>query len=413
MFRPFECFVGLRYVWSRRRRGFVTFMSAASVGGIALGTAALIVVLSIMNGLETETRSRLLSLTAHATLTGGAADTDWDALAARLRGIDGITDASAYVTIEGMVSGGGRLFPAQLRGVDAGGVGAGLDMEQVMRAGSVRALTDQPQAVLIGNTLSQVLGVGVGDELNLLYARTLTGTPRPGLVAVQVGGIFAAGIAEHDSSLVLAGFDLVAGLAGRDTAARGVGIRTADPLAMRRYRPAIEAIGTAAGVNYSDWTVDHRAYFRAVRIEKTMMSIILLLIVGLAAFNIVASLMMVVTEKTRDMAILRTAGLDAPRVARIFLVQGSAVGAAGMLGGVLLGCLLALNVSSIVPWLEAVFNFRIMPGDVYYVTELPSELHPRDVIAIALTAFGIAVAGSVFPARRAGRIMPADALRYD
>jgi lipoprotein-releasing system permease protein len=414
MFRPLQFFIGLRYVWSRKWPRVPSFMSAASAGGIAVGVAALIVVLSVMNGLETEMRNRLLSLTSHITLTAG--DTgmaNWAEVAQSLRSDSEITGAAPFVTIEGMLSVGSRLLPAIVRGVVPEEELRYSGIADLVEEGDFATLMRDVHSVVIGRALALNLGVGVGDRINLLHARIVDGHPRPELVALSVAGIFSAGIADHDASLALVPMELASRLAGIGTNAQSIGIRVAAPLEVARVRQRIAADATLRGLSYSDWTIEHRSHFRAIRIEKTMMSVMLLLIVGVAAFNIVASLMMVVSDKVRDIAILRTCGLEPGRVVGIFVFQGSIIGVVGTVVGAALGVLLALNIETLVPWLESTFGFKIMPGDVYYVTEIPSELHSFDVLLICVVALLIAVGATVHPSRRAGKIAPAEALRYD
>jgi lipoprotein-releasing system permease protein len=414
MFRPLESFIGLRYLWSRRYPWAVSFRSAASMLGIGFGVAALIVVLSVMNGLESEARDRLLSLTAHATLSDPPAGLeDWSALAQQLRAYPGLTGAAPYTTLEGMLSAGAKLHPAIVRGVLPEVEEEASHIADLVEFGSLDSLSGPTDAILVGRAIASNLGVSVGDHINLLYARVVDGQPRPGLVSLVVGGIFSAGIAEHDSTLALVHLDFASRLSGIGHRAQALGIRVQDPLAVENLKRWIMSNPALARFRYTDWTEQHRSHFRAIRIEKTMMTIILLLIVAIAAFNIVASLMMIVTDKTKDIAIMRTFGLEANRVARIFLYQGSIIGVVGIIVGVTLGVWLALNIEVIVPWLEATFGFKIMPGDVYYVTELPSELHATDVALTSLFAFLIALAATFYPSRRAATITPAEALRYD
>jgi lipoprotein-releasing system permease protein len=414
MFRPLQCFIGLRYIWSRKWPRVPSFMSAASAGGIAVGVAALIVVLSVMNGLETEMRDRLLSLTSHITLTAGDQGIgDWAQVAEVLRRDPDVTGVAPFVTVEGMLSSGSRLLPAFVRGVVPEEESRYSAVDSLIEDGDFSALARDLHSVVIGRSLALNLGVGVGDRITLLHARIMDGQPRPELVALVVAGIFSAGIADHDANLALVPMALASRLAGLGTSAQSIGIRVAEPLEVARVRARIRADATLGRLTYSDWSIEHRSHFRAIRIEKTMMSVILLLIVGVAAFNIVASLMMVVSDKVRDIAILRTCGLEPARVVGIFVFQGSLIGIVGTLVGAVLGVTLALNVETLVPWVEATFGFKIMPGDVYYVTELPSELHGVDVLVITALALLIAVGATLYPSRRAGRIAPAEALRYD
>jgi lipoprotein-releasing system permease protein len=256
------------------------------------------------------------------------------------------------------------------------------------------------------------LGLRLGDRVSLLVPNIRDTRLQARYPGFLVSGIFEAGITEHDAGLALIHIRQASELKGLQGGIEGLSVRLDDPLAVDAFRARVRRALDPA-LRYTDWTEQHRNLLRAIRIAKTMMTIILMFIVGVAAFNIVASLMMVVTDKEKDIAILRTYGLEPARVARVFLVQGALIGLAGTLLGIVLGLLLAFNVGVIVPWLENTFNFKIMPGDVYYVTELPSEVHAADVIVIPLVAFVIATLATLYPSRRAAAIAPAEALRYD
>jgi len=227
-----------------------------------------------------------------------------------------------------------------------------------------------------------------------------------------VSGIFVAGVQNHDAGLALIHLDDASELRGFAGRAGGVAARLADPMAVGEFAGAVSDLETG-GATYSDWTIENRSHFRAIRIEKTMMAILLMLIVAVAAFNVVASLVMVVTDKKKDIAILRTYGLEPERVSRIFIIQGSLIGLAGTLLGLITGLLLAYNVETVFPWLERTFNFQLMPGDVFYVTQLPSEIQWLDVTAIAVSAFLISILATIYPSRRAASVAPAEALRYE
>jgi len=412
MFRPLECFIGLRYVQARARRGFVSFISLASLLGIGLGVAALIVILSVMNGFEAELRTRLLSMTAHASLTqpgGGLAD--WPSARAQVMEQPGVVGASPFVALEGMLGSGSNLSPAIVRGILPAEEAAVSQLERFLRIGSLGDLEANSQRIVLGRILALNLGVGVGDRVNLLVPRVENGRLTPRLSSFLVSGLFEAGIQDHDASLALVHLSDASRLKGFEGRAEGLAVRLEDPLNVGRLQAEIEA--AESPFEYSDWTLENSNYFRAIRIEKTMMTLLLLLIVAVAAFNIVASLMMVVTDKQKDIAILRTYGLEPARVARVFMVQGTVLGLAGTLIGVVLGVALAFNVETVVPWLELTFNFQIMPGDVYYVTEIPSEVHLVDVIVIPVLAFLVAVIATIYPSRRAAAVAPAEALRYE
>ena len=412
MFRPLECFIGLRYVQARARRGFVSFISLASLLGIGLGVAALIVILSVMNGFETELRSRLLSMTAHASLSqpgGGIAD--WPDLRTRVMEQPAVIGASPFVALEGMLGSGSNLSPAVIRGVLPAEEATVSQLERYLSLGSLGDLVPDAQRIVLGRILALNLGVGVGDRINLLVPRVENGRLVPRLSSFLVSGLFEAGIQDHDAGLALVHLSDASQLKGLGGRAEGLAIRVEDPLDVRQFQLAVQE--SEPTLEYSDWTLENSNYFRAIRIEKTMMTFLLMLIVAVAAFNIVASLMMVVTDKQKDIAILRTYGLEPGRVARIFIVQGSVLGLAGTLVGLVLGIVLAFNVETIVPWLELTFNFQIMPGDVYYVTAIPSEVHLRDTILIPVLAFFVAVLATIYPARRAAAVAPAEALRYE
>jgi lipoprotein-releasing system permease protein len=411
MFAPLECFIGLRYIRARRR-GAVSFISLASLLGIALGVAALIVILSVMNGFETELRTRLLSMTAHASISApGTGLPAWRELEAELSALPGVVAVAPYTLLEGMLAAGPNLSPALVRGVvpaeerDVSAVG------RFLQVGGLDDLHAPSDRIILGRILALNLGVRVGDRVNLLVPRFENQRLTPRLRSFTVTGIFEAEIQDHDANLALVEMSRASNLKGLGDRAEGLAVRLADPMSVVEIgRDIAQLEGT---LRYSDWTIDNQSYFRAIRIEKTMMTIILMLIVGVAAFNIVASLMMVVTDKQKDIAILRTYGLEPGRVAWVFIVQGALIGLIGTLLGTLLGVVLALNVEHIVPWLERTFGFSVMPGDVYYVTEVPSELHMSDVTAIPIIAFLVAVLATLYPSRRAAAVAPAEALRYE
>jgi lipoprotein-releasing system permease protein len=433
MFHPLEFFIGLRYLRSRRRRGVVSFMSGASFAGVALGVAALIVILSVMNGLESELRDRLVSLTAHASVSVPAQRqapeteapasaravpqrprglADWRALQQWLESEPRVVGVAPYVNLEGMLAAGALrmavivrgVIPAQEKHVDS--LGARLQL------GSLDSLQPGSRHIVLERILALNLGVEIGDSVRLLVPRFEHGRPTMQLEAFAVTGIFDAGIQDYSNMAFvdLEDASLLKGLEGRP---QGLAIRLDDALAVDALHREVAPKLAELHLQYSDWTEEHATYFHAIRVEKTMMTIILMFIVGVAAFNIVASLMMVVTDKEKDIAILRTCGLEPGRVAKIFLVQGSMIGLVGTLIGTVAGVLLALNVGTIVPFLEDTFHFRIFPADVYYVTLVPSEVHAFDVTVIPVVAFLLTVLATIYPSRRAAGVSPAEALRYE
>jgi len=413
MLTPLPLGIGLRYVRSRRRSFFVSFITWVSLAGVCLGVAALITILSVMNGFEGELRDRLLALSAHATLTErGAGEVRLEQLAAEARAAEHVEGAAPYVELQGLLSSGTRLAGATVRGilpVDEAGAG---DLSSAMISGSLDALAPGSGNVVLGRVLAAELAVQPGDPVTVLLPRAaVDGSLDPQIAAFTVSGIFEIGLADHDASLALVAFSDLAALAG-PSAPAGVRIRFDDALAAPALARSLAA-SLPAGLGVRDWTEDHAAYFHAIRLEKTMMTIILLLIVAVAAFNIVASLVMVVSDKRTDIAILRTLGLAKRSVAGIFVTQGTLIGWLGTAAGVALGLSLALNVDVVMPFLERLFGFQLFDADVYYISAIPSEVHAADVVLVAAAALALTAIATLYPALRAAGTQPAEALRYE
>ena len=414
MTNPVELFVGLRYLRAKRRTRFVSFITLISLLGIALGVAALIVILSVMNGFEGELRGRLLSMSAHGSVTGAnRIAEDWRTLVDEVSAEPGVAAAAPIVQMEGMIQSGPELFAVLVHGVDpqfekplSGGM-------MNMVEGDLDALQTGGRGIILGRILAYDLGVRIGDGVVLLIPRPVgDGTLEPVLERFELRGVFEAGLQDHDAVLALMHISDAAAIQGMGTGVSAVRFRADDVMQAPAISRALQArLGDQ--VRSSDWTLENNSYFRAIRIEKMMMSLILSLIIGVAAFNIVASLVMVVTDKTTDIAVLRTLGMGPNGVVRVFFVQGAVIGWTGVLIGVLLGIVLALNVPVIVPFLEQSLGFQIMPGDVYYVTRIPSELEWQDVAIISVSAFVLTSLATLYPARRAALVNPAAALRYE
>ena len=415
MFQPLSLFVALRYVRARQHKFFVSFITWVSLAGVALGVAALIVVLSVMNGFEGELRDRLLALSAHArVVAAGPADrVDDRALAQRLRALPGVRGVAPYMDLQALALHQPDMLPLTLRGIDPLAERQVTAIQTLVVRGDLAALTPGSQALILGAALAEQLGVGAGDKLTILVpVASADAPPEPRLREFTVAGIFEAGIQDHDSTLALAALADVRAFAPQAVGASGLRLRFADALRAPEYMPAVRA-AAGAGVLVRDWTQDHASYFRAIRIEKTMMALILLLIVAVAAFNIVAMLVMVVTDKRTDIAILRTLGAAPGSILRVFMIQGLVIGWFGVAAGVGLGVLIARHVDRIVPLLERLFHFHFLDADVYYETSIPSILHGRDVLWISLAALLLTLAATIYPARRAATTPPAAALRYE
>jgi lipoprotein-releasing system permease protein len=415
MFHPLPIFVGLRYVRTRRQGFFVSFISWVSMLGVAVGVTALITIISVMNGFEGELRSRLVALTAHATLqVPGEAGTDWAALAARARAVPGVEGVAPFFDVQAMVGRAGELKPVLLHGIEPAAESTVASIEEHMVTGRLADLVPGERRMVVGRVLAWQLGLAVGDPLTVMVPgrELLASGGRPRLQTFTVSGVFEVGLQEHDASLAFVSLADAAALRGGATDPSGLRLRFDDVMAAPG-RAARVAAALGPQVTVRDWTQDHAAYFRAIRIEKTMMSLILMLVVAVAAFNIVAALVMVVNEKRSDIAILRTLGLARGGVVGAFFTQGVVIGAIGTLLGVVLGLLVAWNVGEIVPVLERLFGFHVMDPTVYYITEIPSEVRAGQVAAIGLTAFALTVLATLYPALRGAATEPAEALRYE
>lgn len=414
MIRPLELYVGLRYVRSREAGFFVSFITWVSLGGVALGVCALITILSVMNGFEGELRGRLLSLASHATVTApDARERPWGEYADRASRVPGVAGAAPYVEQQALLTNGLEMSGAVLRGVDLSREGRVSDVGRSMVQGRLDDLVPGADRIVLGRILAFQIGAAVGDTITVMIPQGAgeDGEIVPRLRSFVVSGIFEVGLQDHDSVLAIVNIEDAAALRGAP-GATGLRLRFADVFAAPTLAPQVAStLGT--GLVARDWTQENATYFRAIRIEKTMMTLILLLVVAVAAFNIVATLVMVVRAKRTDIAILRTLGLEPRGIVGIFLSQGVVIGWTGAALGIALGLLVAANVESIVPWLERTFRFQILDSDVYYVTAIPSTIETADVVTVAVLAFGLTLLSTLYPAFRAARTQPAEALRYE
>ncbi|MBK1672229.1 lipoprotein-releasing system transmembrane subunit LolC [Ectothiorhodospira shaposhnikovii] len=415
MFRPLEIFVGLRYTRAKRRNHFISFISLISMLGIALGVTALITVLSVMNGFEKELRERILGMASHATI----ADFDgrlrhWPEVMAQVEGTGRVVGVAPFVEAEGMFSSGRQVSGAMIRGVVPDLESRVSRVGEHIILGSMDELQPGRFGVVLGRELALALGVGVGDKVTLITPKAAV-TPvgvLPRMRRLDVVGIFEVGMFEYDRSSAFIHLDDARQIYQMDDAITGLRLRLDDmmraPLIARQVASELEG---RFWVN--DWTRQHANFFRAVQTEKTVMFIILSLIVAVAAFNIVSTLVMVVIDKQSDIAILRTLGMTPFSVMLVFMVQGTLIGVVGTVFGVIGGISLALNVETIVPAIESLLGLKFLSPDVYYISDLPSDLKLSDVTRIGLLAFGLTVIATLYPAWRASRTQPADALRYE
>ncbi len=415
MRNPYELYAGLRYTRAKRRNHFISFISLASMLGIAIGVTALITVLSVMNGFERELRTRILGMASHATISafrGGLPD--WQGVAKMAAQNPDIIGLAPYIEGEGMVKVGQELSGTLLRGVLPSEEVKVSDIGQHLVAGSLESLEAGAFNIVLGYELATSLGATVGDKIDLMIPQASV-TPAgvmPRFRRFNVTGVFRVGMYEFDRGMVLIHLADAQALLRMDDTVTGVRLKLQDmfqaPLVSR------DLAAELPGMFYvNDWTRSHANFFRAVRTEKMVMFIILSLIVGVAAFNIVSTLVMVVQDKQADIAILRTLGATPRSIMAIFMVQGSIIGIVGTLLGVSGGIALALNVESLVPILEQLMGQQFLSPDVYYISDLPSELKSSDVIRIAGLSLALGLLSTLYPAWRASRLQPAEALRYE
>jgi lipoprotein-releasing system permease protein len=415
MFRPLEFFVGLRYTRAKRRNHFISFISGISMLGITLGVMALITVLSVMNGFQNEVRERILGMTSHVNISGSDGSlTGWPGVAERAKEHPRVIGAAPYIRGEGMLSHGRYVQGTLVNGVLPRLQPQVSIVGDNMVAGSMDALQPGEYNIVLGRDLARALGVQVGDRVVLVTPNASVGPTGflPRLKRFRVGGIFQVGMYEYDSGLALIHMDDAARLYRKGDSVSGVRLRLDDMFTAPRVA---RQLGGAFGGDYwiSDWTYRHANFFRALKIEKTALFIILLLIVAVAAFNIVSTLVMVVTDKQSDIAILRTLGASPGSILGIFMVQGTVIGLIGTALGVVTGVALALNIDVIVPFIERSFDVEFLPSSVYYISELPSDLRWNEVFMIASVSFGLSILATLYPAWRASRTQPAEALRYE
>ncbi len=414
MFRPLPFFIGLRYTRAKRRNHFISFISLISMLGLTLGVMVMILVLSVMNGFDRELRTRILGMVPHATISSEQPMDDWQSLATRLEEHPQVVAAAPFIQLQGMLTHNGGVAPVLVSGVIPDAEKNVSIIEQHMTQGAFSDLHDGEFGIIIGELIAKRFGVQVGDKLTFVLPEASV-TPAgvfPRLKRFNVVGVFKVG-AELDSSLAMIHAGDAARLS-RWQPGQMQGLRVKLDDLFQAPKVAWDLALTLPGNYYAqDWTRTHGNLFAAIRMEKTMIGLLLLLIVAVAAFNIISTLVMVVTDKKADIAILRTLGASPGTIMGIFMVQGSVIGVIGTLAGGVLGVLAALNVSAMVAGLESLFGVQFLSSDVYFISYLPSQLIWNDVVLICLTALGMSFAATLYPAWRASRTEPAEALRYD
>ncbi|MBI3547247.1 MAG: lipoprotein-releasing ABC transporter permease subunit [Gammaproteobacteria bacterium] len=414
MIRPFEIFVGLRYTRARKRSHFISFISLISILGITLGITALITILSVMNGFGKELRGRILGVISHVTITDtGGALHDWRTVVGKIKNPH-VIGRAPYVAGQGMVSFGRSVSGVMVRGILPTEENQVSEFGSHMLEGSLDALKPGEFGIVVGSALAWKMNLTVGSPLSLVIPQALV-TPAglmPRFKRFTVVGIFKMDMFEYDSGLVLMQLDDAAKLYQMGDQVSGLRLKLDD---LDSAPQVAQTLADGLGPNYAarDWSREHGNFFRALKIEKTAMFVILLLIVTVAMFNVVSTLVVVVTEKRADIAILRTLGASPQSILGIFLAHGSVVGVVGTLVGTICGVLLALNVEPIVHFIESLFSTSFIAPDVYFISDLPSDLHWSDVILVSGSTLVLGLLSALYPAWRASKVQPAEALRYE
>ncbi len=414
MFRPLSLFIGIRYTGAKRRNHFISFISMTSMIGLALGVLAMILVLSVMNGFQKEMSTRILGMVPHASISGVQALDNWQTVADASRKHPQVVAAVPFAELEGMLSYRGAMQPVQLQGIEPAMESQVSIIGEHLQQGRLSDLRAGEFGVVIGEITARRFQLRVGDKLALIVPElsSVPGGISPRMQRLNVVGIFKVG-AELDSSLALIHVADAAHIQRLQVGqVPSVRLKLRDLYQAPQVATSVAA-SLGEGYHSSDWTLTQGSLFSAMKMEKTMIGLLLLLIVAVAAFNIIATLIMVVADKGGDIAILRTLGATPRQIMGIFMVQGTVIGVIGTLIGALLGILAALNVSELVGWIERISGQQVMSSDVYFISNLPSQLLLSDVLLICSAAFGLSFLATLYPAWRAAQVQPAEALRYE
>lgn len=414
---PFELFVGLRYTRAKRKNHFISFISMTSMVGIALGVAALIIVLSVMNGFQAELRNRILGVASHIEITEFTNQlSQWPALAAQVQEQPNIKASAPYIMAQGMLSNGQAVQGALIRGVLPSEEDKVADLGKSMKVGKLDDLEPGAFNIILGSDLAYTLGINVGEKIVLMAPQgqfTPTGVV-PRIKQFTVVGLFQIGMYEYDSGLALIHLQDAAKLYRMGDQVSGLRLKIDNLFDAPAMTAELTKSLTPLGAYYiTDWTQQHANFFKAIQLEKRVMFIILTLIVAVAAFNIVSTLVMAVTDKRADIAIMRTLGASPRSIMQIFIIQGALIGIIGTFFGAILGIVIALNIDTIIPFIENLFQVQFLAKDVYYISELPSKLEWSDTTTIIITSIILSLLATLYPSYKASKINPAEALRYE
>ena len=414
---PYELFVGLRYTRAKRKNHFISFISMTSMVGVALGVAALIIVLSVMNGFQAELRSRILGVASHIEVTENTNMlSNWESLAEQVDAQPNVKASAPYVMAQGMLSYGQAVQGALVRGVLPNQENAVADLGKNMREGQLSDLASGEFNIILGADLAYSLGVNLGEKVVLMAPQgqfTPTGVI-PRIKQFNVVGLFQIGMYEYDAGLALIHIEDAAKLYRMGDKVSGLRLKINNLFDAQAMTAELSEKLTPLGAYYiTDWTQQHANFFKAIQLEKRVMFIILTLIVAVAAFNIVSTLVMAVTDKRADIAIMRTLGASPKSIMQIFIIQGALIGIIGTFFGAVLGIVIALNIDTIIPFIENLFHVQFLSKEVYYISELPSKLEWNDTITIVVVSIVLSLIATLYPSYKASKINPAEALRYE
>ncbi|PIE43728.1 MAG: lipoprotein-releasing system transmembrane subunit LolC [Gammaproteobacteria bacterium] len=413
MYNPYPLFIGIRYTSAKNKNHFISFISLTSMLGLMLGVAVLITVLSVMNGFDRELKQRILGMVPHAVIRSYDNISDWQMVDEQVAKHPKVIAAAPFIQAQGMIAQGGQAQGVMLNGILPDEERAVSIIENHMRQGNLDQLKSAEFGIILGAIMARSLRVDVGDKVTVVFPEAAV-TPAgvfPRLKRFTVKGVFEVG-AELDASLAITHLDDLAKVLRMPGYVHGIRLKMTDLFEAPQVSWEL-ARNLSEQYYASDWTRTHGNLFQAIRMEKTMIGLLLMMIVAVAAFNIVSTLVMVVTDKRSDIAILRTMGARPSEIMTIFIVQGAVIGVVGTIVGTLAGVVLALNVSAIIAWLERVTDHQFLPADVYFISYLPSQLQWLDVLIVCGSGLLLSLLATVYPAYRASRVQPAEALRYE